>query len=444
MTARVSADARPARDGGPVAVTTGPRRHAALREALHARMRSDGVLYGGDPVPCAPVAVVLPRAQWRRMAEVAAVLCRALQIVCAAALESPARRTAWRLGPAEDDVVRRARRGGDVAPLVRFDCAYDGRVLRVLEVNTIFAGLAPSDRLAELVLELDETLSAHEIEHAPLTPVLARLLGSEQARAPGETRSFALVGCGADDPIRAEYAYTVARLETHGLTGSCATFGELRAGPEGSVRAGARDVGAIYLRGTFGDALAALGADAVLADALAGGRVAVVNPVVSLLADSKAALAAIRAPECRALLSRDERALLDLHVPETFVVPADTERDSGGLLDTLASERERYVLKPADGFGGTGITVGRECSPSAWIEHVRRARALRYVAQRYVPHSTVAAVRGRGAAPMRLNVNLVAARGRLAGGFARWSPHAVVNIARGGAMLPLYAAAESA
>ena len=136
------------------------------------------------------------------------------------------------------------------------------------------------------------------------------------------------------------------------------------------------------------DLFAASGADGrALGDALreviAAGAVAVVNAPGNGLADDKAIYALV--PE-----------LIDYYLGEkpligqvpTLLCSNETQREE--VLDRLGE----LVVKPIDGYGGSGITVGPECSADE-LETRRgeiRATPERFVAQDIVPLSTLPAL----------------------------------------------------
>jgi uncharacterized circularly permuted ATP-grasp superfamily protein len=51
------------------------------------------------------------------------------------------------------------------------------------------------------------------------------------------------------------------------------------------------------------------------------------------------------------------------------------------LLELLAADRERFVLKPNDDYGGTGIVLGWEVDDAAWQAALRRALETPHIAQ---------------------------------------------------------------
>lgn len=175
--------------------------------------------------------------------------------------------------------------------------------------------------------------------------------------------------------------------------------------------------------------------NAALADA-----VVVMNPFCSALADDKALLEPLSTPS---RWNPELAAVLSAHVPCTRVVRerrADWEGREVDLPDFLRSAREQVVLKPVDGYGGHGITVGPFVSAAAWDTALDDAlrRPNRYVAQRYhaLPRQQVELL--EGSSQESFVVHSLWFHPGLAGAFSRASLQPVVNVHQGGGLAPVF------
>jgi uncharacterized circularly permuted ATP-grasp superfamily protein len=76
------------------------------------------------------------------------------------------------------------------------------------------------------------------------------------------------------------------------------------------------------------------------------------------------------------------------HVPWTRIVADDATTDAGGrsvdLLDHVASERERLVLKPTHDAGGHGVHLGWTLSQAEWEAALGQATEADFVVQERV------------------------------------------------------------
>src|SRR5206468_3623991 len=124
-----------------------------------------------------------------------------------------------------------------------------------------------------------------------------------------------------------------------------------------------------YRRVLINDILARMDDCAALVRAYAERAVCVANTFRCKLAHKKAFFAVLTDERNEALFSDDERAVIAAHVPWTRVL-ADAETVLNGrrqpLIRLAEDHRDSLVLKPNDEYGGTGVTLGWETTPSDW------------------------------------------------------------------------------
>jgi hypothetical protein len=170
--------------------------------------------------------------------------------------------------------------------------------------------------------------------------------------------------------------------------------------------------------------------------ALEASAVVMMNPLEAAGADDKS------------LLEPLSQHLPDL-VPWTRVI---TERDVtwGGramaLRELLLDSAAELVLKPVDGYGGFGITLGRFADERTWRQAVDQAFAApgRFVAQRFTPLPRQHVDLLDGGVVRSAEAWVVHSlwfhpvpgtdRFRLVGGFRRASPSPIVNVHQGGGL----------
>lgn len=120
-----------------------------------------------------------------------------------------------------------------------------------------------------------------------------------------------------------------------------------------------------------------LGSQALI-EACKTGSTCVVNSFASKPLTVKSLLALLHDPMGRELLSPNETQLVDELIPLTLRLTQDN-------LNRVRAEQERFVLKPADGWGAQGLYLGWRCTKAEWAEHLRRCHAVGgYVAQEKV------------------------------------------------------------
>ncbi|MBL8922507.1 MAG: hypothetical protein JNJ54_26890 [Myxococcaceae bacterium] len=203
---------------------------------------------------------------------------------------------------------------------------------------------------------------------------------------------------------------------------------------EGALWLGERRI-ALVVRDSLEDLLAPERSEAsrALMEAWSAGVVRVVNPVGSIAADHKVLLRRLPTPEVLDRLSPADAALVRESVPETRVL------DGEGPV-----ERERWVLKPSDGFGGFDVTIGPAVSDEAWRAAVVSARrsARPFLLQRFVRAHTaeLPVLEGDSLAvvPHHVVYSAWLHGDRFGGLFARVHRRPVVNVHQGGGLVPVY------
>lgn len=91
--------------------------------------------------------------------------------------------------------------------------------------------------------------------------------------------------------------------------------------------------------------------------------------------------------------------------PSSSMLPR-TYRLDPQLRSFALENRRGQVLKPAIGYGGDGVTIGTDCSPSAWGAAIERALGgpEAYVLQEYVPAAEIAMPTPEGLAPYQFSI----------------------------------------
>ncbi len=174
------------------------------------------------------------------------------------------------------------------------------------------------------------------------------------------------------------------------------------------------------------------------------GRVCMVNPFRSRVANNKKLFALFQDPRFTYLIEGDEADVIKDTIPWTRILrpgPVTYGHWTLDLLPFVADNREKLVLKPASDFGGHGVSLGMETKQDAW-EKIIAAHADRadYIVQEYVPvPEEMFPTVEDGHVQMRLkrfNINPFGIGGRYAGSITRISDRAVINVSAGGGLLP--------
>jgi uncharacterized circularly permuted ATP-grasp superfamily protein len=439
--------------------------HALLRpdvelSAAHAadlleRMRAARLTFGDRPLCPFIRPFFIEEADVERVRLVAERIAGLGERMAAAALDQPALLAQFGLHDAEER-------------LVRLDPGY----ARASTASRLDAFLLPDSlQFAEYNAESPAGFGYSET----LSTVFAALPVMRRFREQFEVRSFAVMdamldallasyrdwGGRASPPVMAivdfrgvptwsEFEILQARFEASGIPTLVLEPRELTFDGQ-SLTGGGRRIDLVYRRALVNDVLAHPEESAALVDAYAARAVCMANTFRCKIPHKKTFFAVLTDPRNDYLFSEEDRAVIRRHVPWTRVVrDVRTTTWTGGkvdLLEHVRGNREGFVLKPADEYGGAGVTLGWETSEADWDAALARALAdeescwiaqeriqvRREVFPRYLP--------GGGAEMTSMLVDFAPYlfRGRLAGFLARLSATGLANVTSGGGQTPVFA-----
>ena len=212
-----------------------------------------------------------------------------------------------------------------------------------------------------------------------------------------------------------------------------------------------RRIDLVYRRILINDIVAHEAECRALIDAYRQRTVCVANSLRCKIPHKKAFFAVLTDERHAALFSAEERELIRRHIPWTAVVEERSVSRDGAktdLIPLLRTARERFVIKPNDEYGGTGVTLGWETSESDWDAAIARALAERdrgWVAQERIavrregfPVCDGGAPRGVRTRDMLVDFAPYIFRGRLAGFLTRLSATGLANVTSGGGQVPAF------
>lgn len=354
---------------------------AELAEAIEKRMSVQPWRHPDSPVPVRPLLLSRAEAAWITRAA-AAVVGLAVE-ECARRAGSPAALAEALGSPLSPLVTDRASWNQWSASQARPDLVLSGGVPKVLELNigSAIGGPEATARL-DAVLWSMPPIRAREAEWKlsrgrsiqARRELLVRMARDRCASVP----RIAIAGWSAEN-----FRETVADAEEHGVPCSFVQLEELT--EDGGLRDGQGRRIDILLQ-KFLAAGAYLDGEPMraLEEAVAGDSTLIASPELSTLQSNKKVLAWLteRCPE----LPSAQRTVIEQHVPWTADLADGPVRRHGrrhDLLELLLRDRNSFILKPADAFGGNGVLVGRETPSRKWEEAVRDKAGTGWVAQEY-------------------------------------------------------------
>ncbi|HXG65044.1 MAG TPA: hypothetical protein VNO70_08040 [Blastocatellia bacterium] len=144
----------------------------------------------------------------------------------------------------------------------------------------------------------------------------------------------------------------------------------------------------VYKRVVIGEFLAKYGLKHPLVDAVRAGAVCIANSFRVQMLYKKMIFALLSDPAYNLNFEPEVAQAFARHIPwarkvcERKTVYGDRTVD---LVEFIAANRERLVLKPNSEYGGKGVTLGWECNSDEWSAALRNALNDSYLVQERVP-----------------------------------------------------------
>jgi hypothetical protein len=359
---------------------------AHLDEQLERR----GLFFGQRPL----CSVLRPRfftaQQYRFLQERGALLLSAFEKTHLAALEDATFRSQFGLQDWEETLLH-SKRGFDApSPLSRLDAffVHERGGLRFTEYNAETpAGASYNDVLAELFLglpvmrdflkrfELRQQATRHNVMHALISAY-------REWSGRNELPRIAILDW-RDVPTYSEFVLTADYFRANGLECLIADPHEAEY-TNGQLKLSGVPVDLIYKRVLINELVERMGLDHAVVRAVRDGAVCMVNPFHCKVLHKKLSLAVLSDEQNIDLFDADERKAIEAHIPWTRRVEerkTTYHEQPVDLLPFIDSQRERFVLKPNDDYGGRGIVLGWEVSSDDWRRAIQHATTEPYVVQ---------------------------------------------------------------
>ncbi|MEZ5425120.1 MAG: hypothetical protein R2747_02540 [Pyrinomonadaceae bacterium] len=173
------------------------------------------------------------------------------------------------------------------------------------------------------------------------------------------------------------------------------------------------------------------------------GNIFMANSFRVKLIQKKAAFALMTDEKYADLFTPEQKEMIDRHLPWTRRVEQCRTVFDGSeidLIEFLRKNREPFLLKPNDDYGGKGIVLGWESSQSEWEAGLEGALADSFVVQQRAPiEKTVFPVFSESAELIDLLVDFdpFLFLDEIEGGMVRLSSSSLVNVTQGGGQTAL-------
>jgi hypothetical protein len=314
------------------------------------------------------------------------------------------------------------------------------------------AGLGYSQTLSELFSDLavmSRFRETYSVRSYPLMEsILTALLASYRDWGGTSAAPQIAIVDWREVPTWTEFEILQARFEKLGVPTLICDPRDLEFDGQ-QLTAHGKKIEFVYRRVLINDIIARPAECAALMRAYESRAVCVANTMRCKIPHKKAFFAVLTDERNRDLFSIDEREIIRRHIPWTRLVSEGRTTRAGESIDLLAhvrQNRENFVLKPNDEYGGAGVMLGWEMDAAAWEAALARAAAdppgTWVVQERIAVRREIYPYVEAGNVVMKdMLVDLAPYlfRGKLSGFLTRLSSTGLANVTSGGGQIPAFA-----
>jgi hypothetical protein len=419
------------------------RFETALFERLSAAQKRTGIMHDERPICPFLRPHFIPRSQYARIARAAEILHAAFESMTAAALEDETLMAELGLTEREEAMARIEPGYWRLCVSSRFDAYLAGDDFKFLEYNAETpAGVGDQIPLSEIfaeVAEVGEFLAEHpHYRPRPHVRLLEALVAAYRETGGRKMRPNIAIVDWRGVSTAAEFVILRDYFESEGCPTIVADPEELEYDGR-SLRVGDFIVDIFYKRVIIHEFLERYDETHPLIRAYRDGNVCMANSFRVKMAHKKTSFAVLTDEKYAALFTAEQQSAIGRHLPWTRRVRDGRATYAGrevALLELLRRDRERFILKPHDDYGGHGIVPGWETSAGDWDAALENALAHCFVAQERaaVEKISMPAFGDRGLAVRPLNVDFdpFLFAGKVEGGLVRLADQSLVNVTQGG------------
>ncbi len=364
---------------------------AALFEELRAAQRELGLLQGNRPTCPFLRPHIMPRTQYETVKRAAETLGGVFEKVATAALKDEAVLARLDLTQAEEKAARIEPGYSGLCVSSRLDAHVNAKGFHFLEYNAETpAGVGDQMQLEKILFRLPAVkqflqANAHWLPQ-PHRALLMSLLKAYREWGGQEDKPRIAIVDWDGVPTSSEFRILKDYFVAQGYPTLIADPHDLEYNGDYLSVEGLR-IDIVYKRVIIHEFLSKFELDHPLVQAYRQRRVCMANSFRTKLAHKKSSFAVLSDPAYEYLFDSGELDVIQKHIPWTrYVKPSRTVFQGSEVdLETLIlNERERFVLKPNDDYGGHGVFLGWESDKQQWLEAVKAALQRPYVVQERV------------------------------------------------------------
>ena len=423
--------------------TLGP----ALFEELRVAQRELGLLQG-DRATCPFLRPhIVPRPQYQTVKHASETLAGAFEKIAAAALTDQSVLALLDLTPAETEAARIEPGYSRLCVSSRLDAHVSAKGFQFLEYNAESpAGVGDQMQLEKVLFRLPALrdfldANSHWLPQ-PHRALLTSLLNAYREWGGEEDKPRIAIVDWENVPTSSEFQILKDYFISEGYPALIADPHNLEFNGDYLSSDGFR-IDIVYKRVVIHEFLNKFGLDHPLVQAYRQHRVCMANSFRTKLGHKKSTLAILSDPAFEYLFDSGELEMIRKHIPWTRCVRTSRTVFQGSEFDLetlILNEREKFVLKPNDDYGGHGVVLGWETGKQQWHEAVRTAFEKRYVVQERVvlEKTTIPAYSDRVYLDhLFVDFNPFLFQNEVEGALIRLSASSLMNVTAGGGVTAL-------
>ena len=416
-------------------------------DRLRTAQRELGLLHGDRPTCPFLRPHILSRLQYQAVKKSAEMIANAFEKVAKEALKNGPLLKLLDLTPAEEEMARIEPGYARLCVTSRLDSYLTPQGFQFLEYNAETpAGVGDQMQLEKVLYSLphvrDFLESNSHWRPQPHVELLKSLLaayrewGGEEEYPQIAIVDWEGVATRSEFPILRDYfnaeGYKSVIADPHNLLYD-----------NDRLRVGDFRVDILYKRVIIHEFLHEFDREHPLARAYRDRRVCMANSFRAKLVHKKSSFAVLSDPEYAHLFTPSELTLIRKHIPWTrYVKKSRTTYDNNeyDLVSLIRDQRERFVLKPNDDYGGHGVYLGWETDRDEWERVITLALEKPYVVQERVPiyKTTIPVFSDRVTLEeMFIDFNPFLFQNEVEGALIRLSASSLLNVTAGGGQTAL-------
>lgn len=401
-----------------------------------------GILHDDRPICRFLRPHFLARSQYEKISRAAETVNRAFERLVEAALRSDEILAEFDLTEKEERMARIDPGYRRLCVSSRLDAFWDGEDFKFLEYNAESPAGIADQMLMEKAVEMAPPVKRFLAEHRHWKPKPhARMLESLLAAyrdfgGKREKPGIAIVDWRGVSTY-SEFLVLQEYFESQGFSTVIIDPRDLEYDGE-TLRAGDFEIDIFYKRIVIHEFLENFDDSHPLARAYADGKVCMANSFRTKIPHKKAGFAVLSDERWQHLFTTEQLETIKRHIPWTRRLREGKTTFDGreiDLLEFLRRERERFLLKPNDDYGGKGITLGWETSESEWEKAIQDALPHPFIVQQRarVGKISIPALSEKiQMEELLVDFDPFLFDGKVNGGLVRLSGQSLVNVTQGG------------